>query len=168
VRHDRVSAFISWASGWMAGGCLAAIVVLISAQVFCRYVLNAPLPWPEELASMLFISMTYLGALVVPVLRQHVSVDFFYHLLPRWGRRALDVATDLYCVVFFGAIVYGGFVVMDALAGQRMPALQIPRNIIFAIVTGLAAAQVYLHVLSVIWTILGKAPAGDETRAPVT
>jgi TRAP-type C4-dicarboxylate transport system permease small subunit len=168
VRHDRVSASISWVSKWVAGGCLAAIVVLITVQVFCRYVLNAPLSWPEELASILFISMTYLGALVLPALRQHVSVDVFYLLLPRWAGRLLDVATDLFCVVFFGVIVYGGFVVMDTLAGQRMPALQIPRNTIFGIVTVLAAAQVYLHVVSVIRTVLGKTPAEDETGARAT
>ena len=167
MRHDRVSAFISWVSEWMAGGCLAVIVVLIAVQVFCRYVLNAPLPWPEELASILFISMTYLGALVLPALRQHISVESLYLLLPGWARRVLDLATDLFCVVFFGAIVYGGFVVIDALAGQRMPALQIPRNTIFGIVTVLAAAQVYLHVVSVIWTILGNTPREDEAGARV-
>ena len=48
---------------------------------------------------------------------------------------------------------------MDALAGQRMPALQIPRNTIFGIVTVLAAAQVYLQVVSVIRTIFGKTPS---------
>ena len=168
MRHDRVSAFISWVSEWLAGGCLGAIVVLIAVQVFCRYVLNAPLPWPEELASILFISMTYLGALVLPALRQHISVDVIYLMLPRLARRVLDVGTDLFCAVFFGVIVYGGFVVMDALAGQRMPALQIPRNTIFGIVTVLAAAQVYLHVVSVIRTILGKTPTQDETGARAT
>src|SRR5690606_2337168 len=119
LRLGRPEAITTAVSQWLAGVSFGTIVVLVAMQVFCRYVLNRPLPWPEELASLLFISMTYLGALVVPAKRLHISVDFFYLLLPPIGRRLLDLMADLLAVIFFGTIVYGGFVMIDVLSLQR-------------------------------------------------
>ena len=44
---------------WMA---LALMVAVILTQVFCRYVLNNALPWPDEAARFLMLWMTGLMA----------------------------------------------------------------------------------------------------------
>jgi TRAP-type C4-dicarboxylate transport system permease small subunit len=48
--------------GVSSAGCLAAMTLIILLQVFCRYVLNAPLAWPEEIARFLMVWMAFLAA----------------------------------------------------------------------------------------------------------
>ena len=40
---------------WVGIACMALMVVFILVQVFWRYVLNNPLPWPEEAARFLLL-----------------------------------------------------------------------------------------------------------------
>ena len=47
-----------------------AVVVL---QVFCRYVLNASLPWPEEAAQFLFVWAVFLGMALLTRRERHIS-----------------------------------------------------------------------------------------------
>jgi len=46
----------------IAGVCLGAMTSVVLLQVFCRYVLNAPLSWPEEASRFMMVWMTFLVA----------------------------------------------------------------------------------------------------------
>ena len=56
---------------------MVLMVASVKLQIFCRYVLNHPLPWPEELCGFLIIWLTFLIADVLYKREQHNSVDFF-------------------------------------------------------------------------------------------
>jgi TRAP-type C4-dicarboxylate transport system permease small subunit len=135
---------------WAAGLCLLGQVVLGTTQVFCRYVLNAPLRWPEELSRMLLVWLTYCGALVVPSQRIHVAVDALYVWLPSGPRRCLDLVADLAAVVFFGALALGGVLLVGMMQGLLLPALQLPMNLLFGVIPLVAVLQVYLHLVALI------------------
>jgi len=45
-----------------SAACLALMTAIILLQVFCRYVLNSPLAWPEEIARFLMVWMAFLAA----------------------------------------------------------------------------------------------------------
>ncbi len=94
----RGSSFLARA-GAVYDRVLAALVALAVAimslaillQVFCRYVLNAPLTWPEELAVLTFAWMIFLGAALVQGSDSHISIDTLRRRAgPRLGR-ALDL-----------------------------------------------------------------------------
>ena len=61
--------------------CMAAMVVIILAQVFWRYVLNNALPWPEEAARFLMLWAT--GLMIGTAFRRggFVSIELFVRLL---------------------------------------------------------------------------------------
>lgn len=63
--------------------CMAAMVVIILAQVFWRYVLNNALPWPEEAARFLMLWATGLMAATAFRRGGFVSIELFVRLLPR-------------------------------------------------------------------------------------
>ena len=70
---------------WVSVVALALMVVVILVQVFCRYVLNNALPWPDEAARF---CMLWLTGLMAPVaLRQggFVAIDTLATFLPRRG-----------------------------------------------------------------------------------
>ncbi|AEG13811.1 Tripartite ATP-independent periplasmic transporter DctQ component [Desulfofundulus kuznetsovii DSM 6115] len=59
------------------------VIIMLSAillQVFCRYVLNSPLRWPEELTTFLMAWMSFVGAAVALKEWQHIGVDVFINL----------------------------------------------------------------------------------------
>lgn len=48
-------------------------------QVFCRYMLNSALSWPEEMARFAFVWFVFLGAALVTRRARHITID----MLPR-------------------------------------------------------------------------------------
>lgn len=168
---DRVGRIVTEGGRWVAGLCLLGLVGLGTTQVFCRYVLNAPLRWPEELSRMLFVWMTYCGALIVPSQRLHVAVDALYVRLPGWPRRCLDLVADLAAVVFFGALAIGGVLLVRSMQGILLPALQLPMNWLFGVIPLVALLQTYVHLVAVINGLRGRTedvpavrPATSEAR----
>jgi TRAP-type C4-dicarboxylate transport system permease small subunit len=74
-------------------------LVLISAvipwAVFTRYVLNSAASWPEPLAILLTIVLTFVGAAAAYRLNLHMNVSYFADQLPQPYRRWLDLVVQL-------------------------------------------------------------------------
>jgi TRAP-type C4-dicarboxylate transport system permease small subunit len=89
-----------------------AALVLISAvipyAVFTRYVLNSAASWPEPLAILLTIVLTFIGAAAAYRLNLHMNVGYFAGKLPPLGRRLLDLLVQLLmAVIALFMIVWG-------------------------------------------------------------
>ena len=41
-----------------------AMLILLVIQVVCRYVLNMPLAWSEEICRLLYIAVSFIGAAI--------------------------------------------------------------------------------------------------------
>ena len=84
----RIADAIDLAVEIAAAAMMTATVVIALVQVFCRYVLNDSLIWPEEMARFAFVWFVFLGAAMVTRRSGHIVID----LLPRaLGPRALRV-----------------------------------------------------------------------------
>ena len=70
-------------------------LVLISAvipwAVFTRYVLNSAASWPEPMAVLLTILLTFIGAAAGYRLNLHMNLAYFANQTPPPVRRALDI-----------------------------------------------------------------------------
>lgn len=75
----------------------AAAVLLIGMvsvsviQVFLRYVLNSPLPWPEEMSRWAFLWLVMLGCVTVTRTGTHIRMSMFVHMLPKGARAYTDL-----------------------------------------------------------------------------
>lgn len=58
------------------------IVAIIALQVCVRYTFNKPFKWPEELAALLLIYLTFLTADIVYKEKTHISINYFVSFLP--------------------------------------------------------------------------------------
>ena len=58
----------------VAGTCLVVITLIIPYGVFCRYVLNSAASWPEPMAVLLMIVMSFLSAVVCYREYLHIGV----------------------------------------------------------------------------------------------
>lgn len=87
-------------------GLVAATVVITCLAVFFRYVMNAALPWPEEIAGYLLVWISFFGAYLALRHEGHISFDMLLERLPRQGQLAARTAIDLMLAAFFGVVLW--------------------------------------------------------------
>jgi len=82
-------------------GCTALVLisVIIPWAVFTRYVLNSAASWPEPLAILLTIVLTFIGAAAAYRLNLHMNISYFADKLPPLPRRLLDLLVQLLMAV---------------------------------------------------------------------
>ena len=95
-------------------GCIALVSIsaVIPWAVFTRYVLNSAASWPEPLAVLLTIVLTFIGAAAGYRFNLHMNVSFFADKLPDPFRRLLDLLVQLLmALIAMFMIVWGSSLV---------------------------------------------------------
>ena len=82
---------IDWAEYVFVCILLTAIVVLVSAQVVSRYILQNSLSWSEELNRALFIYLVLVGVSIGVRQGSHMGLHFLTRRLPFVARHALEI-----------------------------------------------------------------------------
>jgi len=102
---------------------VVAIVLLVSAQVTFRYALQAPLIWSEELTTLSYQWVSFLGAALAVRHRGHYGVDFVVRFLgPRWHPPLAWAGHAVVWLLGLFMIVFGGRLV-ESTASQVYPTL---------------------------------------------
>jgi TRAP-type C4-dicarboxylate transport system permease small subunit len=113
---------------------VAVTSLAILLQVFCRYVLDAPLPWPEELAVLTFGWMIFLGAALVQGSDSHISIDTLRRRAgPRTGR-ALDLVRHVAIGIAAVVLVWQGIGLASRTVRLIYPAMGISRAFLYGAV----------------------------------
>ena len=107
-RFRRAMDHLYLACVMMSGAALVLISAIIPYAVFTRYVLNSAASWPEPLAILLTILLTFIGAAAAYRINLHMNVSYFAdHLAPPW-RRLLDLLVQfLMALVAIFMVVWG-------------------------------------------------------------
>jgi TRAP-type C4-dicarboxylate transport system permease small subunit len=74
---------------------LAAMVVLVFANVFLRYAFNSGITVSEELSRWFFVWLVFLGAIVGMREHAHIGMDTLVRRLPLVGRKICFVTSHL-------------------------------------------------------------------------
>lgn len=92
---------------FVAGVCLVVIVLIVPYGVFTRYVLNSAASWPEPLAVLLMIVVSFLGAIVCYREHLHIGVGVLPGFLAEpaktylgWFIEICMLATNLFMLVW--------------------------------------------------------------------
>ena len=93
---------------WFLMLILAAMSVIIFANVGLRYLTSQSIEWAEEVARHLMIWLTFIGC--GPVLRYggHIAIDNLQDALPKSLAMALRAFIALLLLGFFGFFFYFG------------------------------------------------------------
>ncbi|MDA0349373.1 MAG: TRAP transporter small permease [Verrucomicrobia bacterium] len=153
---------------------LGLITLLVILQITFRFVLNDPLPWPEELSRLLFIYLVFIGGAVSSRNNDHIGIDLIDHLVTVPKRQAVLhflrlSATSLVLVV----VAFGSLQILPNIAGMKLPATGLPM--------ALMTVPVFVgSVLMAFWTLIhsGKSAriifsnsgpvSGEERGEPVS
>ena len=92
---------------FIAGLCLVTIVLIIPYGVFCRYVLNSAASWPEPMAVLLLIVLSFLSAVVCYREYLHIGVGVLPAFLQEpaksylgWFLELCMLATNIFMLVW--------------------------------------------------------------------
>lgn len=103
-----VEATIVSANRWVVIALMAAMAVLVFANVVSRYLLNYAIIWGEELTRCMMVWVGFLGAGLVLRLGAHIAVEAFQDVLPPRAARALRAGIVLVLGVTFAAMTWLG------------------------------------------------------------
>lgn len=84
----------------IGGVLLAAIVALITANVFMRYVLNSSLSWGEELILWIFVWFVWIAVSLAFKRGEHIRITLLFDMLGPRGQKALQVLVSLLIIAF--------------------------------------------------------------------
>jgi TRAP-type C4-dicarboxylate transport system permease small subunit len=89
---------------------LAVLVIAVFSNVVLRYAFNTGIPAAEEVARLMFVWITFLGAILG--LRRHalLGVELVQARLPRWARRGCAVISHLLILYALWLFLYGSWV----------------------------------------------------------
>jgi TRAP-type C4-dicarboxylate transport system permease small subunit len=79
----------------VGGVALVLISAVIPWAVYTRYVLNRAASWPEPMAVLLMIVLTFFGAAACYRARLHMRVGFFVSLLPASAQQVMALVVEL-------------------------------------------------------------------------
>jgi len=114
---------------------ISVMVLLVSWQVFARYVLNSPSSFSETLTRYLFVWLVIVTAAYAFGKRDHMCISYLKDKLPAGAKIAVDIAIELLTLLFSVTImVYGGFKIMGMQMVQMDSNLHIPIGVIYSII----------------------------------
>jgi TRAP-type C4-dicarboxylate transport system permease small subunit len=100
-------------------------------QVFMRYVMNRPLAWTEEFVMIAFIWAVFWAAAFSVRIKEHVSFDVLYEVIPERGRRAFAVFGMLVLLVAFGLLIPSTVDYLAFLTRKNSPVMRLPMEWIY-------------------------------------
>lgn len=129
--------------------CLAAMVVLVFANVVLRYAFNAGLEVSEELARLLFLISTFLGAIVAMRERIHLGVDTLVRRLGKTRRLACLVFSQIGMLLGTGLLLVGSWKQALINLDTQMPVTGISMAIFYGVgvVFGISVGILLIHDL---------------------
>lgn len=110
----------------LAGICLGIMTLMIGTLILGRY-LSLSVPWADELARILFVWASLLGASSGTHKRLHFSVSFFTSYLKDTTRKKMDLVLSLMIISFMILVFFVGLDSLKVAQIQTFPGLKISK-----------------------------------------
>ncbi|GAB2717087.1 hypothetical protein GCM10027172_09960 [Halomonas garicola] len=145
---------------------MASMTILVTAQVFARYVLSASIDSADELSRLFFVWAIFLAIPHGIKIGIHVGIDVFVGLLPRAVQRQLARLMALASALVMIALVWLSLGAVADKWQQLMPTIPVTAAI-FYIAVLISAGHSLLHLIAQMLLIepLPSAPAAVKEGA---
>lgn len=126
---SRINAPVARAGMYLSVAGLLVIVAIVFYQVFGRYVLNSSPTWTENLALVLILYVTLIGAAVGVRDAGHIGMDSLLVMLPDNLREKIEIVIHVLVAVFGIAMAYNGWILGASVGTVKIPNLGLPEVI---------------------------------------
>ena len=108
-----------------------AIIFAAFVQVFCRFVLNMPLTWTDEMCRFGMVWITFIGAGYAVRTHAHIVVDLLVQLIPQKPRAAIERFNFVFIIIFSAVLTYFGANLAMTNVTQLSPGLHLSMGLVY-------------------------------------
>ena len=150
---------------WAVIAILAAMALMVFANVALRFLTDHSILWVEEVSRYLMIWLTFLGAGLVLRYGGHVGIDTLQSMLPRHAA-SIRAAIFALLLAFFATMLWLGVHYATVTWGQTTPVMQVPVGAVYlAMPIGFALLIVHLLLMAAPYLRHGRFLADAEFDA---
>lgn len=133
----------------------AVLSILLSIDVFCRYILNNSLIFSEELSRVLFVWFAMLGTVIALHEGSHVGFDIVKNRFKGNTARMVAILTNLLIILYSGYVMSGCISILPKQSIQTYATLPVSHaEAYFSVV--LAMALLIIRSLYSIYCLIAK------------
>lgn len=111
----------------IVGGVFFVLIVLtVFLGVIFRFVLNSPLPWTIEFATIAFVWVVFLGSASAMKRQLHIGIDAVTRLAPAPLQEVLAIACNLLILWLLWFFVQGGWTFSFSAWSKITPVFKMP------------------------------------------
>ncbi|KXS48347.1 TRAP transporter small permease [Halanaerobium congolense] len=132
---------------------LVAMIIIVSATVFTRYLFNFTFRWSDEVALLMMIWFGFLGMALGVKNSVHLSIEFFMSLFPENYQKYIYKIEDILVGVFGGFMLKYGWDLYNATKATVLPATQWTRGLLF-IMLPLAGILIIIYSIAKFFGVL--------------
>lgn len=125
---------------------LFSMFFIILLQVFYRKVLGAPLTWPEEIALLTMIWVTFIGAYQTTYEDSHLKMSFIEDKLSKRGKSFILIVSKLVVISFLAIANYWALPFIQSAGKVKLPITELPMALPYGIIW-IALILMFIEVL---------------------
>ncbi|KUO49571.1 MAG: hypothetical protein APF76_03425 [Desulfitibacter sp. BRH_c19] len=95
---------------WLLIATYTAMLIIATAQIFFRYVVNLSISWSQDLLTYMLIWSVFIGISLAVKKRKHIKVELAFVILSEKMQFYLKVFSNLIFMIFCGIISYYSFI----------------------------------------------------------
>ncbi|MBU6498850.1 MAG: TRAP transporter small permease subunit [Rhodospirillales bacterium] len=134
----------------------AGVFAVFMLKVVLRYVFATPLPWADEVSSVLFVWIIFWANATMIADRQHIAFDLVVRALPLGGQRAAAILRNLILGGLFAAALPAALGYIAFLWRETTPVLQWRLDWVYACF-GIFLVAVCIRAVASLWALCRSA-----------
>jgi TRAP-type C4-dicarboxylate transport system permease small subunit len=139
------------------------IFVILCANTVLRYSTGTSVQWGSELPELLFPWLVMAGVVLGAAHGSHITTTFLMDALPAPVRRAVSFLVWLAVAGLYGTLARATWAMLDIVADEKSPILQVPGSVTYGCVMGGMAMLALLALVSA-WEVW-RGPAAHAAAA---
>lgn len=139
---------------------MVALTVIVTLQVFNRFVLKTPLAWSEDLAMLLYQWVVFLGAALGVRRGRHFGIELVVRRLPAGWRHGVELLTPVVMAVVALVMIVQGWAILSINTTRVFASMDLTYTWAFLPIP-LGGGLILLYLLQLEWNRWrGTPPAG--------
>jgi TRAP-type C4-dicarboxylate transport system permease small subunit len=150
-RYQRVLDAVDRVMSWVIIASMAVLTIVVSLQVFYRYVLNDSLRWGWDIPRLCFIWVILLSIPLGIRYNAHVGIDIVVQRLSPATQRAILMFNAFFMLVLSLTAAYYAVILAHDTLDQMMPGINLSVGLFYI---GLAVSQIHtcMHIARILMT----------------
>ena len=148
----------------VAVALLCVMFATFIVQIFCRYVLNNPVGWSEEVIITTWLWTVLWGAAFILRESEEIRFDIIYSNVSERTRRVFTVMTGIALVVLYGISLPAAYQYVSFMKVERSAYLRVPINWLYSVFVIFSVACICRYGWLTYRAIKGAKPPANRPR----